>query len=101
MAIDTPTHFQGRYSPYSIHGFYCPMALLTDDPFSYMPLMGKVDKIRDSIDPDPGNGSFLIPIILDLLYLRFIHCGNPVTSPAALYRRYSGYSRTRCIYMAI
>ena len=84
-----------------LHCFDRAVTGLTIDPSSNVGPMFKEHKICHGGDFGPLDWLFLIPVILEFLYLRFARRGNLMTTHAALHRRNPGHRGAPGIAMAV
>lgn len=84
MATETPTHDQALGLPDPRHIGNITMAFLALNASPDMPLVRKINVIREVVDLDPRDRFLTVPIALNLLYFRTIRAYGRVTAQAPL-----------------
>jgi len=62
MAVQTPSHFDFDAPGNPFHGGNVAVTVAAIEPGPYMHHVRKIDEVRHTIDPDPGDRLFIFPI---------------------------------------
>lgn len=62
MAVQTPSHFDFDAPGNPFHGGNVAVTGAAVEPGTYMHHVRKIDEVRHTIDPDPGDRLFIFPI---------------------------------------
>ncbi len=89
MAIDAPSHGEGRNLCHSVHRFNGPMTPLAGDGGKNMLAVVEIDEVWELVDPDPGNWAPLYKGLLQFFNLGGLTLQNVVTIHADTLRRYT------------
>ncbi len=95
MAVQAPPHFERDRPCDSIHGRHLAVAGGTLKVGMNMHHVGKVDVIRQPVDPDPGYRLLFIPIPRKFPDFRSIRGNEQMTGPTGCHRRDTGDRRLR------
>ena len=101
VTIHAGLHMENACRANSLHTFDLPVAGLASHIGRYVPLMAKVNKIRQIIDLDPWDRLFCIPIMDKLLDLYFLFRDIFMTADAKLHGWYTCDDRFARIGMTI
>lgn len=101
VAIQAPSHLHRRQSLHTVHGFNRTVTGLTFQPGGDMPIMRKMDKIRQVVHFDPGDGLLVIEVVQYFLDLAPIGGHFIVTANAFINAGHASRNRPPGLYMAV
>lgn len=95
VTIHAPPHRQGCDLTYRFGLLDSTMTALTGNACSDMPLVRKVNEIREGMNANPGYGLFYFPVLQDLFNFGALLIHQTVTFITGLYRRDTRYRGAR------
>ena len=99
VAIQTPSHFNLYGTCDTSHGCNLTVTACAHETGSNMHHMRKIDEVRHSVDPYPGNRFFFVPVWHQFLNFWRILSNEQMTGPTIRHCGDTGYWRFRSVPM--